>query len=293
LASPNLPQKLTLKQLFLISTIFTAPLLLHMFPFVHIVLLHKPWVQCLLSLPVYILGIYHFGKTAWRSLLAGLPNMNVLIVLGATAAMVYSFFGWLFLNDINAIFFETAATTITLVFLGNWLEEKTTNATQAELNKLMVKQAETATMIAFDQHYTEQFFDVPISSLRVGDLLLIKQGEAVPADCKILWGNVQVNEALITGESTPISKQEKDTIIAGSIVEYGTVKAYTTAVGKDTILQKIIGLAKEAQVQKPPVQLLADKISAVFVPAVIVIAIAFAVINIYFLQVNILHPIPK
>jgi len=134
-------------------------------------------------------------------------------------------------------------------------------------------------MIAFDDQHQENIFPIENTQLRVGDLVLIKSGEQVPVDCKILWGEAHVNEAIITGESTPVHKLKKDKLIGGSLLHDGTVKAQVTAVGNDTILSGIINLVKKAQGDKPPVQLLADKISGVFIPVVLGIAALTFIIN--------------
>ena len=128
-------------------------------------------------------------------------------------------------------------------------------------------------MIAYDDKHEEHVFPVESSSLHVGDLLLIKSGEQVPMDCKILWGEALVNEAIISGESAPVEKKMNDKLIGGSMLESGTVKTYVTAVGEDTVLSNILKMVREAQTEKPPVQQLADKISAVFVPVVVSIAV--------------------
>jgi len=250
---------------------------------IHIHWLENPWIQLALCLPVYIVGMSFFGKSAWKSLRNGLPNMNVLIALGATAAFVYSLYGTLTGQAENYLFYETAVTIITLVFLGNYLEDASIHSTQRELNKLVKSQKVMANMIAFDDKYQEQIFPVENTQLRVGDLILVKSGEQVPIDCKILWGDVHVNEAIITGESNPVRKQAKDKLIGGSIVTDGTVKAQVTAVGDDTILAGIINMVKQAQGEKPPVQKLADKISGIFVPLVVGIAVVALIGNwIYF-----------
>jgi len=209
----------------------------------------------------------------------GIPNMNVLIAIGATAAFVYSLIGSIGNLGLNYVFYETAATIITLVFLGEWIEHKSVASTQDELNKLAAHEKVMANMIAFDEEHKELIFPVENTSLHVGDLILIKTGEQVPIDCKILWGDLHVNEALLTGESKPIHKIKKDALIGGSIVTDGTVKAQVTAVGKDTVLSNILTLVKQAQGEKPPIQQLADKISAVFVPAVLGISILTFLIN--------------
>ncbi len=258
---------------------FTALLMLHMIPGLHIHWLMNHWVQLALTIPVYVVGMSFFGKSAWKSIRNGMPNMNVLIAIGATAAFFYSLYGSLTGQAEQYMFYETAATIITLVFLGNYLEEASIASTQRELNKLAKSQKVMANMIAFDDEHKEQIFPVENTSLRVGDLILIKSGEQVPIDCKILWGDVQVNEAIVTGESAPVHKIAKDKLIGGSIISDGTVKAQVTAVGNDTILSSIINMVKQAQGEKPPVQQLADKISGIFIPIVLGIAALTLIIS--------------
>jgi P-type Cu+ transporter len=251
---------------------FTLVLMLHMLPGVHIHWLMNPYVQMALTIPVYIVGMSFFGKSAVKSLRNGMPNMNVLIATGATAAFVYSLYGTLTGQAENYMFYETAATIITLVFLGNYLEEASIQSTQRALKQLAKSQKIMANMIAFDDQHNELIFPIENTQLKVGDLILIKNGEQVPMDCKILWGDAHINEAIITGESAPVHKYAKEKLIGGSVVTDGTVKAQVTATGNDTVLSGIINLVKQAQGEKPPVQLLADKISAIFVPVVIGIA---------------------
>ena len=251
---------------------FTALLMSHMIPGLHLHWLMNHWVQLALTLPVYVVGMGYFGRSAWKSLRNSMPNMNVLITIGATAAFIYSLYGSLTGQPEKYLFYETAATILTLVFLGNYLEEASIGSTQRELNKLVKSQKVMATMIAFDDQHQEQLFEVENTALRVGDLILIKSGEQVPIDCKILWGEVHVNEAILTGESAPIRKQKKDGLIGGSMITDGTVKAQVTAIGEDTVLSGIIQLVRQAQGEKPPIQQLADRISAVFIPVVLGIA---------------------
>ena len=264
---------------------FTLVLMLHMLPW-HIHFLTNPWIQLAICVPVYIVGMDYFGISAVKSLRRGIPNMNVLIALGATAAFVYSLIGTIGNLGMDYVFYETTATIITLVFLGEWVEHKSVAATQKELNKLARSQKVMANMIAFDEEHKEIIFLVENIKLHVGDLVLIKTGEQVPMDCKILWGEAQVNEALLTGESVPVLKQKKDALIGGSLVTDGTVKAQVTAIGKDTVLSNILNLVKQAQGEKPPVQQLADKISAVFVPAVISIAVLTFLLNYFAFNVK-------
>lgn len=258
---------------------FTVLLMLHMIPGLHIHWLMNHWVQLALTIPVYFVGMSFFGKSAWKSIRNGMPNMNVLIAVGATAAFIYSLYGSLTGQPEQYMFYETTATIITLVFLGNYLEEASIASTQRQLNKLAKSQKVMANMIAFDDKHKEQIFPVENTALRIGDLILIKSGEQVPIDCKILWGDVQVNEAIVTGESAPVHKIAKDKLIGGSIISDGTAKAQVTAVGNDTVLSGILNLVKQAQGEKPPVQQLADKISAIFIPIVLGIAVLTLLIN--------------
>jgi len=258
---------------------FALVFVLHMIPGLHIHFLENPWLQLGLTIPVYLVGMDFFGRSAWKSLRNGLPNMNVLVALGSTAAFVYSLYGTLTGQAENFMFYETSVTIITLVFLGNYLEDASIQSTQRELKKLVKSQKVMANMIAFDDKHQEQIFPVENTQLRVGDLILIKSGEQVPIDCKILWGDAHINEAIVTGESLPVHKYAKDKLIGGSVITDGTIKAQVTAVGDDTVLAGIINMVKQAQGEKPPVQQLADKISAIFVPLVIGIAVVTLGVN--------------
>ncbi len=208
--------------------------------------------------------------------------MNVLIALGATAAFVYSLLGTVLNLGEQYMFYETAATIITLIFLGNYLEDLSVASTQTALNKLVKSQKVMANMLVFDDQHQEVILPLDNSELVAGDLVLIKSGEQVPADCKILWGDASVNEAIITGESLPVAKHAKDSLIGGSLLADGTVKAQITAAASHSVLANIIDMVKKAQGDKPPVQLLADKISAIFVPIVLGIAALTFIIN-YFM----------
>ncbi len=269
---------------FLFSLIFSLPLFVS--HIIHFNWIMNPFVQLALTTPVYIIGMSYFGKSAIKSLMNRYPNMNVLISVGVTAAYGYSLYGLLIGNAHEFMFFETTATTLTLVFLGNYLEEKTSDQTQKAVKSLIKSQDQKATMIAFDDKYQEQTFIVDSKDLKVGDLILIKTGEQIPADCKILWGDGRVNESILTGESVPILKKQTELLIGGSIVEEGLFKAQVTAAGNDSILAQIIKLIQQAQTEKPPMQQLADKISAVFVPAVIVIAFLTLTINYFVFNIT-------
>jgi P-type Cu+ transporter len=264
---------------------FTLVLMLHMLdPWVHVHWLMNGWVQFALCLPVFLIGMSYFGKSAWNSIRNGVPNMNVLVAIGATAAFGYSLIGTIAHWGHDFLFYETAATIITLVFLGNYMEEASIHKTQSALQKLAKKQTVMATMIAFDDQHQEQLFPIENIHLKNGDLVLIKSGEQVPTDCKILWGQASVNESIITGESLPVEKKAKDLLVGGSLMADGNVKAIVTAEAKHSVLSNIIDLVKKAQGDKPPVQLMADRISAIFVPAVLIIALLTFIGNYIYLE---------
>ena len=263
---------------------FTLLLMLHMLErWIPLHWLMNPWLQLALCLPVYLVGMSFFGKSAINSIRNRMPNMNVLVALGASAAFFYSLIGTLMGQGEQYLFYETAATIITLVFFGNYLEDASMQSTQRALKALMKSQKVMANMIAFDEHHQEVILPIENTQLKVGDLVLVRSGEQVPIDCKILWGDAHVNESLLTGESIPVHKVAKDNIIGGSIVESGSLKAQVTATGNDTVLAGILNLVKQAQGEKPPIQHLADKISSIFVPLVVGIGLLTFIGNYFYL----------
>ncbi|MCC6761079.1 MAG: cadmium-translocating P-type ATPase [Chitinophagaceae bacterium] len=258
---------------FWISLPFTLLLMLHMIPGVHLHWLMQPWVQFGLALPVFLIGMEYFGKSAFNSIRGGVPNMDVLITIGSFSAFAYSTYGLFTPKPEDFLFFETAASIITIVFFGNWLEDVSVNRTQKVIKELTKTQVVKANMIAYDDQHQEQVFEVDSTALRTGDLILIRTGEQVPADCKMLSGEADVSEALLSGEATPVLKKQGDVLVGGSVVVNGNLKAYVTAVGKDTVMSGIQEMMKKAQTEKPPVQQLADKISGIFIPIVLGIAL--------------------
>lgn len=268
------------------SLVFTIPLVIHMIPGMHLHFLMNTYVQLALTIPVFAIGMSYFGKSAWHSIIKGIPNMNVLVSIGAMAAFGYSLYGTLIGESATFAYYETAATIITLVFFGNYLEDTSIESTQRALKDLVKAQKVMANMIVFDEHHKEMVYAVESTSLKVGDIILINSGETVPMDCKILWGDANVNEAIVTGESTPVHRKMNEILLGGSTVENGTIKAYVTAVGDDTVLANILKMVKSAQGEKPPVQILADKISAVFVPMVVSIALLTLIGNYFFTSIG-------
>jgi len=272
------------KNRFLVTLPFSALLMLHMIDLRLFHWLHDPNVQLLLCFPVFLMGMRFFGKSAWNGLKSGIPNMNLLVTIGALVSFVYSLIGMFYFESAAYLFFETTASIITLVFLGNYLEEAAMFSARRALLSIAKSQKVMANMIAFDGDHNEQIFSIENHLLKTGDLVLIKAGECIPADCKILWGEAMVDEAIISGESSPLFKTKKDFLIGGSMLHSGLVKAQVTASGELTVLSGILQMAQHAQAEKPPLQKLADKISAVFVPIVIAIACLTFLANYYLLD---------
>ena len=249
----------------------TAPLLfghLLMTFGVHFDLMHNRWLQLALAGPVYLVGGLHFGRSALAGLRARMLNMDVLIFLGATAAFVYSMVGF-FWQDPDYYFFETAATIITLVLVGNWLEARAVEQTTTAIGALTQLQEDNAYRVTPSGATVE----LPVRQVVVGDLVRVNHGDKVPLDGEIIDGHLTVNEAMLTGESLPQERSAGEAVLGGSLVTSGQATVRVTAGYRDGTLARIIDLVKTAQADKPELQRLADRISAVFVPVVIVISI--------------------
>jgi len=251
---------------FLFALVFTIPLLLHMVLPWHF--LHSPIVQLILCLPVFVLGCLHFGKSAINSLKGGVPNMDVLIFVGSSSAFIYSLIGTVQYLGENYLFYETCATIITLVLLGNVFEKRSVSQTTSAVKDLVKIQQVNATRIVNGE--TEV---ISAREVRPGDTLLVNTGDKVPVDGEVLSGEASVDESMLTGESIPVEKAKYDKVIGGTIIQHGNIRIMATKVGSNTVLSQIIELMKKAQSAKPPVQKLGDKVAAVFVPAVISISL--------------------
>lgn len=261
----------TLGRKLLLAAIFTLPLILgHLLHAagVQIPFLDNPWVQSGLALPVYIIGFLHFGRSAWGALRARETNMDVLIFLGSTAAFIYSLIG-LVLRQPEYYFFETAASIITLVLLGNWIENRALKTTTSALDDLQRMRVDKARLWMGDNHVME----IEAADIRKGDRVMVANGEAVPVDGTVMEGNGEVNESVLTGEAIPVKKQDGDRLLSGSTVVSGSFVLKADVDEADTLFNQIIRLVKAAQSDKPPIHRLADKISAWFVPVVVVISI--------------------
>jgi Cu+-exporting ATPase len=256
---------------FYLTLPFSALLLLHMvFPDSF---LGNHWVQFFLCLPVFIIGWISFGKSSIASTLNGTPNMDVLILLGSSAAFVYSLLGMLLMpHSHQMLFFETTSTIITLVLLGNLIEQRTVQQTTTAIKDLAQLQPQTAqkVFLFLGEEKTES---INFKEIKPGDILLVNTGDKIPADGEIIWGQGTVNESMITGETMPVERIIQGKVLAGTILEQGTFKMRVTKSNEDSALAHIIALVKEAQRNKPEIQKLGDKVSNIFVPTVVIISI--------------------
>ena len=269
----------TLERKLFVSAIFTFPLLLHhllMMAGTGLPFFDNPIIQLMICLPVYGIGFVFFGKSAISSLRGGVPNMDVLIFIGSTAAFIYSLVGT-FTGVEAYIFYETTATIITLVLVGNYLEHRAVHQTTSAIGELTHLQKQKARKIMPSGTIVE----LSAEELKKGDTVLVNTGDVIPADGKIYKGSGAVNEAAITGESLPVYKELGAEVIGGAVLEEGSFEFKVAAVGKQSIVGQMIELVKLAQADKPDIQRLADKISAIFVPVVLSIALLTFVISVW------------
>ncbi|MBK7690747.1 MAG: cadmium-translocating P-type ATPase [Bacteroidetes bacterium] len=267
------------KIFFFISIFFWIPLMAHMF--ISWSLLHQPLTQLILATPVYFIGVVYFGKSALRSIKNGIPNMDVLVFIGASAAFFYSIAGW-YLHPEHAhqyLFFETTASIITLVLAGNYLEEYAVKSTASSIKELMKYQKTKTHLILIDSIGKESVVEIDNDEVKLDDLLQVNTGDKIPVDGTILKGNAAVDESMMTGESIPIMKGIADEVTGGTIIKEGNIRMKATAIGSNTALSNIIKLVNQAQAAKPPMQKLADRISAIFVPLVVGFAVLTFLVN--------------
>lgn len=233
----------------------------------------NPWIQLLLATPVQFYVGGHFYRDAYNALRGGSANMATLVVLGTSAAYFYSLIVTIIGLD-TGVYFEAAALVMTLIILGKLLESRAKGQTSEAIKKLMGLQAKTAKVI---RNGEEQ--DIPVEEVIVDDIIFVRAGEKIPVDGEISEGSTSIDESMLTGESLPVSKNVGDSVIGATMNKHGSFKFKATKVGKDTALAQIIKLVEEAQGSKAPIQKLADKISGVFVPIVIGIALLTFIIT--------------
>ncbi|MBF0467982.1 MAG: copper-translocating P-type ATPase [Desulfamplus sp.] len=236
------------------------------------------WLFFLLATPVQFYTGRDYYTGAFKSLKNRSANMDVLIASGSSVAYFYSVAVMLFPAPGLHVYFETSALIITLIKLGKLLEVRTKGKTGAAIKKLMALQPKTATILDGYGTLSTSEKVVPLSGLAIDDIVVIRPGERIPVDGVIVEGNSTVDESMLTGEPIPIDKQRGDKITGGTVNGQGLLKFRATHVGKDTALAQIIRLVQEAQGSQAPIQALADRVAAVFVPSVIVIALITFVI---------------
>jgi Cu+-exporting ATPase len=231
---------------------------------------HQPWVNVLmlaLATPVQFYVGWQYYEGGYKALRNGSANMDVLVALGSSVAYFYSIAVMLGLS--GHVYFETSAVIITLIVLGKLLEARAKGRTSEALKKLMGLRAKTARVVRNGQEA-----DVPIEEVVVGDIVVVRPGEKIPVDGVVVEGTSSVDESMITGESMPVTKRVGDQAIGATLNKTGSFKFEATAVGRETALAQIIRLVEEAQGSKAPIQRLADEVAGIFVPVVIIVALA-------------------
>lgn len=232
----------------------------------------NPWLQLLLATPVQFYVGGHYYRDAYNAVRGGSANMAVLVVLGTSAAYFYSL-AVTIMGTGQFLYYEAAVIVMTLIVLGKLLETRAKGQTSEAIKTLMGLQAKTARVIRNGEE-----MDIPLEEVQAGDMIFVRAGEKIPVDGEIIEGSTSVDESMLTGESMPVTKKVGDMVIGATVNKHGAFTFKATKVGKDTALAQIIKLVEEAQGSKAPIQQLADKISGVFVPIVIVIALlTFAV----------------
>ena len=260
---------------FLVAAALTALILIGSLPHMFGFMLPVPmaWLNAgllVLATPVQFWAGWRFYEGAWGALKHGQANMNTLVAVGTSAAFLYSAVATLapqlFAGRAD-VYFDTSALIITLILLGRLLEARAKGRTSEAIKKLAGLQAKTARVVRGDGEA-----DIPIEDVSVGDVVVVRPGEKVPVDGRVVFGESAVDESMITGESVPATKRPGDEVIGATVNASGSFRFRATKVGKDTALSQIIRMVEEAQGSKAPIQRLADRISGVFVPVVMVLA---------------------
>jgi Cu+-exporting ATPase len=275
-----------LKSDFLLAAALTALILLGSLPHMLGLMLPFPsgWLNLallLLATPVQFWAGWRFYRGAWGALKHWQANMNTLVVMGTSAAYLYSAVATLapglFAAGRADVYFDTSALIITLILLGRLLEARAKGRTNEAIKKLAGLQAKTARVVRGGEE-----LDVPVESVEIGEVVVVRPGEKIPVDGRVVSGESAVDESMITGESIPVMKREGDEVIGATMNTSGSFRFEATKVGEDTALYQIMKMVEEAQGSKAPIQRLADRISAVFVPAVIGVAAATFVVWLVF-----------
>lgn len=262
---------------FWISFILSIPMLIQMFamPF-HWMMPGYNWIAFITTTIIMAISAAPYWSSAWAAFKHHSANMNTLVAVGTAVAYFYSIFAMFTGQE---VYFETAAFVTVFVLLGDAMEEKMHNNASNALAKLIDLQAKDA-----EVERNGEFVKVPLDQVKVGDIIRVKPGEKVPVDGVIVNGSTTIDESMVTGESMPVTKKKGDDVVGSTINTNGTFNFKATKVGSDTMLSQIVDLVKKAQTSHAPIQNLTDKISNIFVPAVLIIAIITFVIWYVFLN---------
>ena len=254
----------------IVGFILSIPIFILSFPeWFKIDLPYQNYILLILTTPVQFILAYRFYVGTYIGLRNKTANMDTLIAVGTSAAYIYSLLVTFFPKKFTGgIYYDTAAIIITFILLGKYFEALTKGKASEAIRKLIGLQAKTATVIKDGRE-----IEVPIDELQVGDVFIVKPGEKIATDGTVIAGSSYVDESMITGESIPVSKNKNDKVIGATLNKNGLLKVKATKIGSDTMLAQIIKLVEEAQGSKAPIQRLADKVSSIFVPVVILIAI--------------------
>ena len=257
------------------SIILSSPLVLAMILSmlsIDVPFLHNAYFQLAVATPIQFIIGFRFYKNAFYALKSKSSNMDVLISMGTSAAYFFSLYNVFFepakMGGMKDLYFEASAVIITLILLGKYFEAVAKGKTSEAIKKLMGLRAKTARVI---RNGVEE--DLPIDEVETGDVIVVRPGEKIPVDGKIIDGNSSIDESMLTGESLPVEKKSGDLCIGATINKFGTFKFEATKIGKDTVLSQIVKMVEDAQGSKAPIQKIADKVAGVFVPTVIGIAI--------------------
>ncbi|WP_258833568.1 heavy metal translocating P-type ATPase [Peribacillus frigoritolerans] len=274
---------------FTISAILSLPLLWTMvghFSFTSFLyvpdFLMNPWIQLILATPVQFIIGKQFYVGAYKALRNGSANMDVLVVMGTSAAYFYSLYQAIVTAGTHHgphLYFETSAVLITLILLGKLFEARAKGRSSEAIKKLMGLQAKTAIV---ERDGVEK--EVPLEEVVISDTILVKPGEKIPVDGEVVEGTTAVDESMLTGESLPVDKKAGDALFGSTINKNGFIKMTATKVGRDTALAQIIKVVEDAQGSKAPIQRMADQISGIFVPIVVGIAILTFLVWIIWVQ---------
>jgi P-type Cu+ transporter len=268
-----------LRNRFLVAAVLTGFILVGSLPHMLGLMLPIPvgWLNLgllLLATPVQFWAGWRFYRGAWSSLRHASADMNTLVAVGTSAAYLYSVVATLapqlFAAGRADVYFDTSALIITLILLGRLLEARARGRTSEAIKRLAGLQAKTARVVRGQGPGEE--VDIPVEDVRVGDVIVVRPGEKVPVDGRVLAGESAVDEAMITGEAIPVVKRAGDEVIGATMNTTGSFRFQATRIGEDTALNQIIRMVEEAQGSKAPIQRLADRISGVFVPVVMAIA---------------------